>query len=103
MAVLFASALRASGIAARLVSGFLWEPATAERVAENALHAWVEAYLPGAGWTGFDPTNGVLADHHRIAAAAGIRHEDIAPIDGHYYGDRAIASALEAHLDILPL
>jgi len=103
MAVLFAAALRAWGVAARLVSGYLWEPATEQRVAENALHAWVEAYLPGAGWTGFDPANGVLADHHRIAAAVGIRHEDIAPVEGTYFAGRQISSSLETRLDIRPL
>lgn len=102
MAVLFADVLRSWGIAARLVSGYLWEPATEQSAAENALHAWVEAYLPGAGWTGFDPTNGVLADHHRIAAAVGIRHEEIAPIEGTYFADRQISNTLQTRLEILP-
>lgn len=104
-AVLFAEVLRIHGIAARLVSGYLWEDPDdpSGRRAENALHAWVEAYLPGAGWVGLDPTNGVFADHHRIPAAIGLHHAQIAPIEGHYYGKAAINSQLEATLEIIPL
>jgi transglutaminase-like putative cysteine protease len=105
-AVLFAEVLRRHGIAARLVSGYLWEPEGGDpaktRGGGNALHAWVEAYLPGAGWVGMDPTNGVFADHHRIVAAAGLLPEEIAPIEGRYYGDRAISSHLETSLEIDP-
>jgi transglutaminase-like putative cysteine protease len=103
MAVLQVAILRTRGLAARLVSGFLWEPETvdaADRRAENALHAWVEAYIPGAGWIGLDPTNGVFADQHRIPTAVGITPHHIAPISGHYYGKESIASRLETTLEI---
>jgi len=105
-AVLFAGVLRRHGIAARLVSGYLWEPEGAEhegcRGGGNALHAWVEAYLPGAGWVGMDPTNGVFADHHRIVAASGLLPAQISPIEGRYFARRAITSRLETHLGIHP-
>lgn len=101
-AVLFAAVLRMHGLAARLVSGYLWERAdpSKPRTAENALHAWVEAYLPGAGWTGFDPTNGVLCDHHFIAAAVGLASADISPVDGFYYGKKTIKSVMDSTLQI---
>ena len=101
-AVLFAAVLREHGVAARLASGFLWEDDSPDspRHAENALHAWVEAYLPGAGWVGFDPTNGVLCDHHFLAAAVGLTPADIAPVAGHYYGKKNIPSTLETTLTI---
>src|SRR5690606_33124235 len=101
-AVLFAEVLRRNGVAARLASGFLWEdkdPGSPRR-AENALHAWVEAYLPGAGWLGFDPTNGVLCDHHFLVTAVGLLPADVSPISGHYYGNQTIASRLETSLTI---
>ncbi len=104
-AVLLAGVLRGHGVAARLVSGFLWEPAETpreDRRAESALHAWVDAYLPGAGWIGLDPTNGVLCDHHRIPAAVGLTPADISPIVGWYYGHKAIESRMTATLEILP-
>jgi transglutaminase-like putative cysteine protease len=101
-AVVLAEALRSHGVAARLVSGFLWEDEVpeAERRAENALHAWVEGYLPGAGWVGMDPTNGVFCDHHFLPTAIGLAPSDIAPITGHYYGQKTIASTLETTLSI---
>lgn len=99
---LFAEILRANGVAARLASGFVWEGdrAAAERRAESALHAWVEAYLPGAGWIGIDPTNGVFCDHHFVTTAVGLLHDDIAPVAGTYYGKEAIASSLATRLAV---
>jgi len=101
-AVLFATVLRANGVAARLVSGFLWENDSPDRPrrAENTLHAWVEAYVPGAGWIGFDPTSGVLCDHHFLATAVGLTAEDISPVAGHYYGKKTIPGTLETTLTI---
>ena len=99
-AVLLAAALRAQGLAARLASGYLWESMTdpAEKKAEGALHAWTEVYLPGAGWMAFDPSNGVLVDHHYLPAAVGRVSEDISPVSGHYYGDEIVSSSLAASL-----
>jgi len=101
-AVLFAALLREHGVAARLASGFLWEDDSpnSPRRAENALHAWVEGYLPGAGWIGFDPTNGVLCDHHFLATAVGLTPADVSPVAGHYYGNKTISSTLETTLTI---
>lgn len=104
-AVLFAEVLRHHGIASRLASGFLWEPPefeVADRRADGALHAWVEAYLPGPGWIGLDPTNGILCDHHFITAAVGITPADVSPVDGHYFGKKTIPSHLESTLSITP-
>jgi transglutaminase-like putative cysteine protease len=102
-ATLLAAVLRGMGLAVRLVSGYLWEPEPDEegRKAENALHAWSEVYLPGAGWVGMDPTSGVFADHHRLAAAVGLTPADIAPILGHYYGERTICGTLDASLEVV--
>jgi transglutaminase-like putative cysteine protease len=71
-----------------------------ERRAESALHAWVEAYLPGAGWIGLDPTNGVFCDHHFVTTAVGLAHGDIAPVAGTYYGNEPIASALASRISV---
>jgi transglutaminase-like putative cysteine protease len=104
-AVLMAELLRHHGLATRLVSGFLWEDETEEleRRAENALHAWIETYLPGAGWVGLDPTNGVFCDHHFIPTAVGLTPAQIAPVAGHYYGQRAISSNLDTTLTVQPI
>jgi transglutaminase-like putative cysteine protease len=102
-AVLMAELLRYQGLAARLVSGFLWESESEEKKAENALHAWVETYLPGAGWVGLDPTNGVFCDHHAIPTAVGLTSAQIAPIAGHYYGKKQISSKLDTTLTVQPI
>ncbi|MDX2082123.1 MAG: transglutaminase family protein [Terrimicrobiaceae bacterium] len=101
-AVFFAEVLRLNGVAARLASGFVWEGdrAEADRRAASAMHAWVEACLPGAGWVGLDPTNGVFCDHHFITTAVGLRHGDVSPIAGTYYGKKKIASELTTRLSV---
>jgi len=104
-AVLLAAALRAQGLAARLVSGFLWESASdpVEHKADNALHAWAEVFLPGAGWVGLDPSNGVFVDHHYLATAVGMAPADIAPVSGLYFGDRTVPHRLETLLKVARL
>lgn len=98
----FAEVLRQNGVAARLASGFVWEgdKAGEDRRAESAMHAWVEAYLPGAGWIGMDPTNGAFCDHHFVTTAVGLRPADISPVGGTYYGNKHIASTLVTKLEI---
>lgn len=102
-AVLLAEVLRTHGLAVRLASGYLWqdESENGSEQARNAFHAWVETYLPGAGWVGLDPTNGILCEHHFLATAVGLGAADIAPIVGHYYGKEKIASELATALQIV--
>ena len=102
-AVLLAEVFKTHGLAVRLASGYLWEDKSGlgPEHAQNAFHAWVETYLPGAGWVGLDPTNGILCEHHFLATAVGLSADDIAPIVGHYYGKQTIASVLTTSLDIL--
>lgn len=102
-AVLLAEVLRAHGVAARLASGFLWEPPElkeSERRAASALHAWVEAYVPGPGWIGLDPTNGVFCNEHFMTTAVGLTADDISPVHGVYFGEARIESRLESELEI---
>lgn len=102
-AVLLAETLRGIGIAARLVSGYLCEFGEEEKRAEGAMHAWVEAFIPGAGWMGFDPTNGILADHNHITAAVGLTPGDVTPVDGSYYNKTRVGSTMESALEIVQL
>ncbi len=103
VSVLLAEILRASGLAARLVSGYLRESDENNKRAEGSLHAWTEVFLPGAGWIGMDATNGVFANHNFITAAVGLRPADITPIAGTYYKSAAIASKLTSRLELLQL
>lgn len=69
VAVLFMDICRAAGLAARFVSGYKAFDLKAD--VDHDLHAWASVYLPGAGWRGYDPSEGVaVADRHVIIAAA---------------------------------
>lgn len=104
VAVLLAAVLRQLGLAARLTSGYLREAEGAEpRRAEGSLHAWMEVYLPGAGWVGMDATNGIFANHNFIAAAVGIEPADVTPIDGSYYPRQASAAQMTSRLKLVSL
>ncbi len=75
--------LRQLGIAARFVSGYLIQLATEKNKTDTAdLHAWAEAFLPGAGWIGLDATSGLLAGEGHIALACTPNATDAAPITG---------------------
>jgi transglutaminase-like putative cysteine protease len=103
VAVLMAEALRHNGVAARLVSGYLFEGDVADedRRAASAMHAWAEAYLPGAGWIGLDPTHGVLCDHCFVPTAVGLSSADIAPVSGTYFSDTPVGSTLSSSLAVI--
>lgn len=79
----FVAAARARGIPARYVSGYFFRSDTQE---QEAGHAWAEAYLPGLGWVGFDPANGVSADERFIRIAVGRDYLEAAPIRGSRLG-----------------
>jgi len=90
--------LRAKGCAARFTSGYLLE--TGDLKGADAMHAWVEIYLPGAGWIGLDPTNGVLCDESFVPCAVAIHSEETTPVEGRYYADGPVASEMDASLKI---
>ena len=101
IAVVMVDTLRGIGLAARHASGYLCEFGSEEKRAEGALHAWVEVYLPGAGWVGLDPTNGTLCDHHHITAAVGASTVDVEPFVGSYYHETPVTQQMTASLEIL--
>ena len=98
VAVVFMVACRNVGIPARYVSGYQTGDAGHT---EHDLHAWSEAYLPGAGWRGFDPTVGLwVAEHHVTLCAA--HHPDLTtPVDGSFRGEAASAMDHVITMDIL--
>src|SRR5271166_6330192 len=87
-AVLMMEAVRSLGLAARFVSGYLYVPEDrrSERIGGGATHAWLEAYLPGAGWIEFDPTNGIVGNHDLIRVAVARDPRQAVPISGTWTG-----------------
>jgi transglutaminase-like putative cysteine protease len=79
--------LRLAGVPARYVSGYL-APAISRGgdapLGEQASHAWLEAWLPRAGWTGFDPTHRYRTDERHIRIAVGRDYADVPPLRGMY-------------------
>src|SRR3984893_18116967 len=87
-ALLMMEAVRALGFAARFVSGYLYVPARdGGRVGGGATHAWVEVYLPGAGWVEFDPTNGIIGNRDLIRVAVVRDPGQAVPLSGTYLGN----------------
>src|SRR5438477_462263 len=72
-ALFMIEALRHLGIAARFVSGYIFVPEDIEQrhVGGGSTHAWVQVYLPTAGWIEFDPTNGIVGTRDLIRVAVG--------------------------------
>ena len=79
---LFMAACRSMGIAARFVSGYL----LGNPQHEHQLHAWAEVYLPGAGWRGFDPTEGSVVVNRHIFLTSTAKPDLAAPISGSFSG-----------------
>jgi transglutaminase-like putative cysteine protease len=80
--------VRRLGIPCRYVSGYLFHKSGDRlRSTEGATHAWVETYLPGLGWTGFDPTNNIMAGEHHVRTAVGRDYADVPPARGVFKGD----------------
>lgn len=79
---------RLKGVPARYVSGYHFVGDLQGRDAdfEQASHAWVEAYVPGAGWIGIDPTNDNLVDWRYVKLGHGRDYLDIVPVKGIYRG-----------------
>jgi transglutaminase-like putative cysteine protease len=82
---LMIACLRARGLAARYVSGYLRtnpRPGASQLVGADASHAWVSVYCPPIGWIEFDPTNGIRAGLDHIAIAWGRDFGDVSPLRG---------------------
>jgi hypothetical protein len=75
--------LRNLGIAARFVSGYCYLESVE---GDHDLHAWVEAYIPGAGWVGFDPSHGAMAGRWHIPICASAYYQHAMPVTGSFRG-----------------
>jgi transglutaminase-like putative cysteine protease len=92
-------ALRSQKIPARYVSGYL--RGDAELQGAQASHAWVQVYIPAAGWQDFDPTNNIRPSDSHLTIAWGRDYSDIPPVKGITVGGGAHKLDVEVH--VLPL
>ena len=77
---------RVHRVPARYVSGYIFTDSSHAARGGGASHAWCEAYLPGFGWRGFDPTNAVLAAESHVKVGQGRSYQDVPPTHGIYRG-----------------
>ncbi len=89
-ATLMIEAVRRLGFAARFVSGYLYTPAldsaAGAQQGAGATHAWLQVYLPGAGWLTFDPTNNLVGGTDLIRVGFARHASGALPITGNWHG-----------------
>jgi transglutaminase-like putative cysteine protease len=87
-ALLMIEAARCLGLAARFVSGYIFIPErdSGTSTSGGSTHAWMQAYLPGAGWVDFDPTNNIIGNRNLIRVAVAWDPKDALPLWGTYLG-----------------
>ena len=87
---LMIEALRRLGFASRFVSGYLYDAALdggkVGMIGSGATHAWLQVFLPGAGWMHYDPTNRISAGHDLIPVAIGRHPAQAVPLGGAWFG-----------------
>lgn len=100
---LMIAALRTVGIPARYMSGYILthpEPGTPRLIGADATHAWVEAWCPGHGWLGLDPTNGKAVTDEFVTLANGRDYADVIPLRGVVVGGGE--HSLEVSVTMMP-
>jgi transglutaminase-like putative cysteine protease len=104
-AVLMMEAVRALGMAARFVSGYLYNPRNdrARHVGGGSTHAWLQVYLPGAGWIEFDPTNGIVGNRDLIRVAVARDPAQAVPLRGSFFGLASDDLGMRVDVDVVEL
>ncbi len=111
-ALFMMEAARSLGLAARYVSGYLYDDrlATCDEAGGGTLtgggatHAWVQVFLPGAGWVEFDPTNGLVGGRNLIRVAVTRDPSQAIPVSGTFLGARTdyLGMEVEVRVTVLP-
>ncbi|WP_375207944.1 transglutaminase family protein [Hyphococcus sp.] len=105
-AILMIEAVRQLGFAARFVTGYLYDPLTDQpggMQGSGATHAWVQVFLPGAGWIEFDPTNGLIASGNLIRTGVARTPSQAVPLDGSFHGDMNDFLGMEVDVNVTAL
>ena len=103
-ALFMMEAVRSVGLAARFVSGYLYDPALDGGVSDitgaGSTHAWVQVYLPGAGWVEFDPTNGSLGGANLVPIAVAREPGQAVPVAGSFVGNASDFLGMEVEVSV---
>ena len=104
-ALLMMEAARHLGFAARFVTGYIYVPARDEGriLGGGATHAWVQIFLPGAGWVEFDPTNGIVGNRDLIRVGVARDPRQAKPLSGSFNGARAAYLGMEIDVTVSKL
>lgn len=101
-ALLMIEAVRSLGLAARFVSGYIAGPASDQEVSigSGATHAWLQVYLPGAGWVDFDPTNSIIGNRNLIRVAVAWDPRQALPLWGTFDGPASAPLGMEVTVTV---
>jgi hypothetical protein len=107
-ALLMMEAARRLGVATRFVSGYLYDPTLDGgeddgTVGAGYTHAWLQAYLPGAGWVPFDPTNNLLGGTQLIRVGVARDPSQAAPISGSWFGETGDYLGMDVNVTVRAL
>ncbi len=102
-ALFMIEALRRLGIAARFVSGYIFIPGDRAHgyVGGGNTHAWVQVYLPSAGWIEFDPTNGIVGTRDLVRVAVARDPRQAIPLHGTYLGSADAFVGMEVTINVV--
>jgi transglutaminase-like putative cysteine protease len=102
-ALFMIEALRRLGIAARFVSGYIATPGDRAHgyVGGGNTHAWVQVYLPSAGWIEFDPTNGIVGTRDLVRVAVARDPRQAVPLHGTYLGSADAFVGMEVAINVV--
>lgn len=104
---LMIEALRRLGFACRFVSGYLYDAAldggAIGMTGSGATHAWLQVYLPGAGWRAYDPTNRITEGYDLIRVAIARHPAQVIPLSGSWFGDAEDYLGMDVQVSIRKL
>jgi transglutaminase-like putative cysteine protease len=103
-ALLMMEAARSLGLAARFVSGYLYDErlvgAESGLVGSGATHAWLQVFLPGAGWVEYDPTNALIGGRNLIRVAVARDPSQAQPLTGSFTGPADAFIAMRVTVEV---
>jgi transglutaminase-like putative cysteine protease len=102
-ALFMIEALRRLGIAARFVSGYIFIPGDRAHgyAGGGSTHAWVQVYLPSAGWIEFDPTNGIVGTRDLVRVAVARDPRQAIPLHGTYLGSADAYLGMDVSINVV--